>query len=166
VRDLETFAVTPARVISNRGANGIDGTASTALGVAAASDGRTVLLTGDVALLHDLGGLLAARRTQTALTIVLINNDGGGIFEFLPVAQQKDHFEQHVATPHGIDFATAAALYGFEHRLATDPDGFTAALRDALGSNTILEVRTNRQENVTLHRQLWATITQAVRDAA
>jgi 2-succinyl-5-enolpyruvyl-6-hydroxy-3-cyclohexene-1-carboxylate synthase len=166
VRDLETFAVTPARVISNRGANGIDGTASTALGAAAAGLGRTVLLTGDVALLHDLGGLLAARRTQTTLTIVLINNDGGGIFEFLPVARERDHFEQHVATPHGIDFAQAAALYGFEHRLARDPGGFDAALQEALGSNTILEVRTDRAENVTLHRQVWQAVAHAVRDAA
>ncbi len=126
VRDLETFAVTGARVIANRGANGIDGTVATALGVAAASAGRTVLLTGDVAVVHDVGGLLGARRLEADLTIVLINNDGGGIFNFLPVAGQTDHFERHVATPHGTDFAALAALAGFTYSRPEVPDDFDA----------------------------------------
>jgi len=163
VRDLETFAVTGARVLANRGANGIDGTASTALGVAAASPGRTVLLTGDVALLHDLGGLLAARRTRTELTVVLINNDGGGIFHFLPVSGERDLFEEHVATPHGIDFAQAAALYGFGHRLVATPEDFDAAL--AAGGSTIIEVRTDRAANVETHRRVWAAVARSVRKA-
>ncbi len=167
VRDLETFAVTGARVLANRGANGIDGTASTALGVAAASPGRTVLLTGDVALLHDLGGLLGARRTQTALTIVLVNNDGGGIFHFLPVAAEQDAFEEHVATPHGIDFEHAAKLYGFAYRLAATPEGFDAELRNALegAGSTIVEVRTDRAANVDLHRRVWAQVERAIQAA-
>ncbi|MEA2126960.1 MAG: 2-succinyl-5-enolpyruvyl-6-hydroxy-3-cyclohexene-carboxylate synthase, partial [Solirubrobacteraceae bacterium] len=163
VRDLETFAVTGARVLANRGANGIDGTVSTALGVAAASGGRTVLLTGDVALLHDAGGLLAARRLTADLTIVLINNDGGGIFHFLPVAGETDHFEQHVATPHGTDFAALGALAGFAHRTADTPEAFDAALREASG-RTIVEVRTDRAANVALHRRAWAAVAQAIRD--
>ena len=77
--------------------------------------GPVVLLIGDVALAHDIGGLLAARRLGLALTIVLLNNDGGGIFHFLPVAGETDAFEEHVATPHGLDFARAAALYGCGH---------------------------------------------------
>ncbi len=99
-------------MLSNRGANGIDGTVSSAFGVAAAGEGPVVLLIGDVALAHDIGGLLAARRLGLPLTIVLLNNDGGGIFHFLPVAGETDAFEEHVATPHGLDFAHAAALYG------------------------------------------------------
>ena len=161
VRDVETFAVTGARVLSNRGANGIDGTASTALGVAAASGGRTVLLTGDVALLHDAGGLIGARRLDAELTIVLINNDGGGIFHFLPVAGQKDHFEQHVATPHGTDFAALGALGGFDHVAAGTPEAFDEALR--AGGRTIIEVRTDRDANVALHRRAWAAVAQAIR---
>src|SRR5438067_4872595 len=106
IRDVETFAAArpdPPRVLANRGANGIDGTVSAAFG--AASVGRpVVLLVGDVALAHDIGGLLAARRHSLSLTIVLLNNDGGGIFHFLPVASQRDAFEEHVATPHGLDF--------------------------------------------------------------
>ena len=89
VRDIETFVAVradPPRVLAHRGANGIDGTVSAAFGAAAATDGPVALLIGDVALAHDLGGLLAATRLGLALTIVLVDNDGGGIFEFLPVA--------------------------------------------------------------------------------
>ncbi len=116
IRDLELYL--PAgrplpRVLSNRGANGIDGTVSSAFGVAAAGDRPVVLLIGDVALAHDIGGLLAARRLGLELTIVLLNNDGGGIFHFLPISGETDVFEEHVATPHGLRFEHAAALYGF-----------------------------------------------------
>ena len=107
-------------MLSNRGANGIDGTVSSAFGAAAAGDGPVVLLIGDVALAHDIGGLLAASRLRLPLTIVLLNNDGGGIFHFLPVAGETDAFEEHVATPHGLDFARAAALYGCEYRRPDD----------------------------------------------
>ncbi len=109
-------------MLSNRGANGIDGTVSSAFGAAAAQDAPVVLLIGDVALLHDIGGLLAARRHGLSLTIVLINNDGGGIFHFLPVAGETDAFEEHVATPHGLDFAHAAELYGLRLRTRRRPD--------------------------------------------
>ena len=91
-----------------------------------------MLLIGDVALAHDIGGLLAGPRLGLPLTIVLLNNDGGGIFHFLPVPDEADAFEEHVATPHGLDFARAAALFGAEHELVTDPQGFDAALARAL----------------------------------
>ncbi len=162
VRDLETFAVTGARVLANRGANGIDGTVSTALGAAALTRGRTVLLTGDVALLHDVGGLLGARRLPDELTIVLINNDGGGIFSFLPVAGQAG-FEDLIATPHGTDFAALAALVGFTHVHVNTPEAFDAALAER--GRAIIEVRTNRAENVRLHRQAWAAVARAIERA-
>ncbi len=92
-----------------------------------------MLLTGDVALAHDIGGLLAARRLELDLTIVLLNNDGGGIFHFLPVEREGADFERHVATPHGLDFAHAAALYGLRHERVDTPPSFRAALDDALG---------------------------------
>jgi 2-succinyl-5-enolpyruvyl-6-hydroxy-3-cyclohexene-1-carboxylate synthase len=169
VRDVETFFPArghPPRVLSNRGANGIDGTVSTAFGVAAA--GRpTVLLIGDVALAHDIGGLLAARRLDLPLAIVLLNNDGGGIFHFLPVAQEGADFVRHVATPHGLDFAHAAALYGLGHERAETPEAFRAALDHALGGTAaIIEVQTDRAENVELHRRVWQAVLQSVRDAA
>jgi 2-succinyl-5-enolpyruvyl-6-hydroxy-3-cyclohexene-1-carboxylate synthase len=163
VRDVETFFPArpdPFRVLSNRGANGIDGTVSTAFGVAAASPGPTVLLLGDVALAHDVGGLLAARRTRTKLTIVLLDNDGGGIFHFLPVAGEGREFVDHVATPHGLDFAHAAALYGCGWERAADVEGFREALRRALSAErtTIVCVRTDREENVALHRRVWDAV--------
>jgi len=169
IRDVEEFF--PARdggprVLSNRGANGIDGTVSSAFGAAAAGDGPVVLLIGDVALAHDIGGLLAASRLGLPLTIVLLNNNGGGIFHFLPVAGETDAFEEHVATPHGLDFARAAALYGCDYsRPAT-----LAVLRDAIESSmsgdatTIIEVRTDRAENLALHRRVAEAALAAVHD--
>jgi 2-succinyl-5-enolpyruvyl-6-hydroxy-3-cyclohexene-1-carboxylate synthase len=168
IRDVEEFL--PARdggprVLSNRGANGIDGTVSSAFGAAAAGEGPVVLLIGDVALAHDIGGLMAASRLRLPLTIVLLNNDGGGIFHFLPVAGETDAFEEHVATPHGLDFAPAAALYGCEYRR---PDSL-AELRDAVegsltgAATTIIEVRTDREENVALHRRVAEAALAALR---
>jgi len=171
VRDVETFFPardTPPRVLSNRGANGIDGTVSAAFGVAAAAAGPTVLLIGDVALAHDIGGLMAARRLRLPLVIVLLNNDGGGIFHFLPVEREGADFEEHVVTPHGLDFAHAAALYGLGHERAADPEAFRAALDRAVASPTatILEVRTERAGNVALHRRVWEAVAESVRTGA
>jgi 2-succinyl-5-enolpyruvyl-6-hydroxy-3-cyclohexene-1-carboxylate synthase len=166
VRDVETFfpARNAARVLSNRGANGIDGTVSAALGAAAAGDGPVVLLIGDVALAHDIGGLLGAGRLGLKLVVVLLNNNGGGIFHFLAVAGQQDAFEEHVATPHGLDFARAAELYGCAHVLAGDPAGFGEALDGALAAagTTIIEVRTEREANVALHRRVWDAVAGAL----
>jgi 2-succinyl-5-enolpyruvyl-6-hydroxy-3-cyclohexene-1-carboxylate synthase len=159
VRDIELFFPvhedTP-RVLSNRGANGIDGTVSSAFGAAAAGTGPVVLLIGDVALAYDLGGLLAARRLELALTIVLLNNDGGGIFHFLPVAGETDAFEEHVATPHGLEFSHAARLYGCAYERPADVSELEAALRrsTAAARTTIIELRTDRGENLALHRRL------------
>jgi 2-succinyl-5-enolpyruvyl-6-hydroxy-3-cyclohexene-1-carboxylate synthase len=162
IRDAELYfpARTPGpRVLSNRGANGIDGTVSTAFGVAAATDGPVALLIGDVALAHDIGGLIAARQLGLDLTIVVINNDGGGIFHFLPVSGETDAFEEHVATPHGLDFAKAAALYGLAHIPATTATELTATLQRP----GIVEVRTDRRQNLALHRALAEAGLEAVR---
>jgi 2-succinyl-5-enolpyruvyl-6-hydroxy-3-cyclohexene-1-carboxylate synthase len=159
IRDVEEFMpagqAAPA-VLSNRGANGIDGTVSTAYGMAAAGAEPVVLLIGDVALAHDIGGLLAGRRLGLPLTIVLLNNDGGGIFHFLPVAGETDAFEEHVATPHGLDFSRAADLYGCRYerpeRLSALHDAVARAI--VARATTIIEVRTDRQQNLALHRRV------------
>jgi 2-succinyl-5-enolpyruvyl-6-hydroxy-3-cyclohexene-1-carboxylate synthase len=171
IRDIELFS--PAhelapRILSNRGANGIDGTVSTAFGAAAAGAGPVVLLIGDVALAHDIGGLLAARRLGLALTIVLLNNDGGGIFHFLPVAGESDAFEEHVATPHGLDFAQAARLYGCAYtRPGTLQELHAAVARSTASSETtIIEVRTDREQNLALHRRIAAAVSQRAPEAA
>jgi 2-succinyl-5-enolpyruvyl-6-hydroxy-3-cyclohexene-1-carboxylate synthase len=166
VRDVESFfpvLESPPRVLSNRGANGIDGTVSAAFGAAAVSDGPIVLLIGDVALAHDIGGLLASRRLGLVVTLVVLHNDGGGIFHFLPVAGESDAFEEHVATPHGLNFLNAAGLYATDYdRPSTIPE-LEAGLKRALDGQltTILEVRLDRTENLALHRR----IADAVRDA-
>jgi 2-succinyl-5-enolpyruvyl-6-hydroxy-3-cyclohexene-1-carboxylate synthase len=173
IRDVETFFPArhaPPRVLANRGANGIDGTVSTAFGVAAAAHGPVVLLIGDVALAHDVGGLLANTRPGLKLTVVLLDNDGGGIFDFLPVrdAAPADAYTEHIATPHGLDFAHAAALYGCGYETADGIDGFRGALERALGAerSAIVRVPTERPANVALHREVWDAVARSVRDAA
>jgi 2-succinyl-5-enolpyruvyl-6-hydroxy-3-cyclohexene-1-carboxylate synthase len=155
IRDVEAFfpqVATPLQFLSNRGANGIDGVVSSAAGAALASGRRTFLLTGELALLHDLGGLLAARRAGVELTIVCVNNGGGGIFDFLPVAELADPaiYERHVATPADVDLADVAALAGLPHRTASTPD----EVREAARAPGLVEVRTSRADNVRLHRDL------------
>ena len=177
VRDIETFwpaRPDPPRALCNRGANGIDGTVSSAFGAAAAGSGPVVLLTGDVALAHDLGGLLAARRLALKLTIVLIDNGGGGIFDFLPVSRadmalaqdppEGDVYTRHVATPTGLDFAAAAALYGLSHERVGDVSAFRAALARALAreGSSIVEVPTMRTANVKLHARVWSAVSRAL----
>jgi 2-succinyl-5-enolpyruvyl-6-hydroxy-3-cyclohexene-1-carboxylate synthase len=170
IRDVETFLPAhdePPLMLANRGANGIDGTVSSAFGAAAASGRPVVLLIGDVALLHDVGGLLAARRLELDLTIVLVNNDGGGIFDFLPVATMEkptNAFEEHVATPHGLDFTHAAELYGCVYERAADLAHLETAVRRSITSpgTQIIEVRSDRRENVALHRRLADTSISAL----
>jgi 2-succinyl-5-enolpyruvyl-6-hydroxy-3-cyclohexene-1-carboxylate synthase len=167
IRDVESFLAARGdepRVLSNRGANGIDGTVSAAFGASAAGEGPAVLLTGDLALAHDIGGLLAARRLDLSLTIVVLSNDGGGIFHFLPVAGETDAFEEHVATPHGLDFSQAAALYGCRFERPGSAEGLRLALERALSAEatTILEVTTNRQENLELHRRVQSAVRSAL----
>jgi 2-succinyl-5-enolpyruvyl-6-hydroxy-3-cyclohexene-1-carboxylate synthase len=167
IRDLETFAAArddAPRVLSNRGANGIDGTVASALGAAAAGEGPVVLHIGDVALAYDLGALLSARRLGLELTIVLVDNGGGGIFDFLPVAREGEDYERHVATPTGLDFAQAAALYGARHVRAGDVATLRAELSRALGAGgvTIVEVHGERAANVALHRRVWDAVAAAL----
>jgi 2-succinyl-5-enolpyruvyl-6-hydroxy-3-cyclohexene-1-carboxylate synthase len=127
-----------------------------------------VLLVGDVALAHDVGGLLAATRLGLKLTIVLVDNDGGGIFEFLPVSGEGEDYVRHVATPHGLDLSHAAALYGCGFERAEDLEGFRAALGRALAADrtTIVSVRTERAANVRLHRDVWTAVAASVREGA
>jgi 2-succinyl-5-enolpyruvyl-6-hydroxy-3-cyclohexene-1-carboxylate synthase len=150
----------PPQVLANRGANGIDGTVSTAFGVAAASADPVVLLIGDVALAHDLGGLLASTRLGLRLTVVLLDNSGGGIFDFLPVSSQRDVFETHIATPPGLVPERIAALFDLEYRPVTRVSEFRGALLEALPAarSTLIVVRTDRNDNVALHRQVTTAV--------
>lgn len=160
IRDVDAFggpASPTLKVFSNRGINGIDGTLSSALGVAASSGQPTVVLTGDLAFLHDLNGLLIARRHHIPLTVVVVNNDGGGIFSFLPVAQATPHFEELFGTPHGTDFSHAAALFGARYAEPRSTKELKAALHEHVGKGlSVLNVRVDRHANPLEHQKLYA----------
>ena len=157
VRDLEWYARPRegVRVVANRGASGIDGVVSTALGLAAGtSGGPTVALVGDLAFLHDAGGLLGARRHEVDCAIVVVDNDGGGIFSFLPQAElvAPDRFETLFGTPHGLDLAQVATAYGVPASRVERLDALGPAL-DGRGVR-VLHVRTDRAANVAVHREI------------
>jgi len=165
VRDLDTFfwcSEHRIRIMGNRGANGIDGVVSSALGASAGAQQNepTVLVLGDLSFFHDLNGLLAARLHQLNLTIVLINNDGGGIFSFLPQAAYPEHFDQLFGTPIGLDFRLAVQMYGGQFQKIDGWEEFRKAVNRGLhtGGLHVIEVPTERASNVHMHRQLWEVI--------
>ena len=172
VRDLDTFlpkSTRKLRCLSNRGANGIDGVVSTALGASAAHPGRVVLVIGDVSFYHDLNGLLASRAHGLDLLVVLVNNDGGGIFSFLPQAESApDEFELLFGTPHGLDFRPFVEGYGGCFTRAHDWPSFRAAVEHGLeqGGLRVVEVPTERQRNVALHRAVWRAVAEALATAS
>lgn len=161
VRDVEYFW--PAndrqvRPLSNRGANGIDGTLSTALGCAH-SQSPTVLLTGDLALLHDTNGWLLREKFSGSLTVVLINNNGGGIFEHLPVARFDPPFEEFFATPQNVNFAKLCSAYGVEHISISDRKHLSDLIATLPESGIrVLEVKTDRKRDSTARRELFAEL--------
>ena len=170
VRDMDTFFwgnERPIRMLGNRGANGIDGVVSSALGVSAAStqDEHTVLVIGDLSFFHDLNGLLAARLHALNITIVLVNNDGGGIFSFLPQSAYPQHFEQLFGTPTGLDFQPVVQMYGGHFQRVRDWSAFRNAIKQSFQMRGlhVVEVTTERQSNVTMHRQLWQAVEKAIR---
>ncbi len=169
VRDLDAFLPGSARAIrflGNRGASGIDGLVSTSLGAAAAEAGPVVAVLGDLAFYHDQTGLLAAKLHALRATIILLNNDGGGIFSFMPQADFPEHFEALFGTPHGLDFSHAARLYGAEFARPEDWPAFHDDVRRGLAGRglTIVEVRTDRARNVVLHRKIWSAVEAALAD--
>jgi 2-succinyl-5-enolpyruvyl-6-hydroxy-3-cyclohexene-1-carboxylate synthase len=164
VRDLEWFwplREDAPRVLSNRGANGIDGTLSSALGVAAAGGGPVVALIGDVAFAHDLSGLLAAARLDLELTVVVINNEGAAVFDYLPVAAERDVYERHIATAPGLELVRAAALYGLRYERPRS----LAALRELISAprgRALIEVSSDRGAGVELHARVWAAVSASL----
>ncbi len=160
VRDVEWFGVgrRDLRVLANRGANGIDGVVSTAVGVAL-SGVRTTLLIGDVAFLHDVNGLLGLADRDVDLTVVVVDNDGGGIFSFLPQRTQLtgSGFERLFGTPHGLDLVAVARAHGVDADAVDSLD----ALEWKPGVR-VLVVRTERDANVALHERLNAAVTEAI----
>ncbi|MEO1374832.1 MAG: thiamine pyrophosphate-dependent enzyme, partial [Cyanobacteria bacterium J06635_10] len=148
VRDVEFFWKPNNLRIKpffNRGANGIDGTLSTALGIAHRQQ-SSVMLTGDLALLHDTNGFLSRNKLRGHLTIILINNNGGGIFEMLPISEFEPPFEELFATPQNIDFAQLCKTYGVKHELITSWDDLCNNLNPLPNKGIrVLEIPTNRK---------------------
>ena len=170
LRDLDAFMPVgdrPLRILANRGASGIDGQVSTALGVAAGSSAPTVLFTGDLALLHDVGGLTATGRLGLDLTVVLVDNDGGGIFRFLPIADES-HIDHHrlFHTPHGLDLGHAAALAGGNLHRPTDRVALDQVLSATVGSRGLhlVHIVVDASTNVGLHRAAATAVDQALAD--
>jgi 2-succinyl-5-enolpyruvyl-6-hydroxy-3-cyclohexene-1-carboxylate synthase len=168
VRDVDTFLAGGAqalRCMSNRGANGIDGVVSSALGASAAVTGPVVLVIGDISFYHDLNGLLAARKHDLDLLVVLVNNDGGGIFSFLAQAESaSEEFEMLFGTPHGLQFRPFVEGYGGRFVRVADWPGLRAAVADGLqrGGLQVVEVPSERARNVELHRQVWQAVAAAL----
>lgn len=179
VRDLEAFAAarTGLRVLANRGANGIDGFASTVLGVVAGRasattadnadlrSGPVVGLCGDLAFLHDTNGLLGAARRGLDAAFVVIDNDGGGIFSFLPQADDPEHFERLFGTPHGLDLVDVATAHGVGASRITYATELIPAVEKAIatGGVQVVVVPTDRNNNVKQHREVWAAVAAVLR---
>lgn len=164
IRDVDTFFNKTSKdigIYANRGTNGIDGVVSTAIGIQLARKRPATLLIGDLSFLHDVNGLLVTRFHETDLTIVVMNNDGGGIFSYLPQASEETYFESLFGTPTGLTFDSIAKMYNTEYFSIQTKEEFQKALNTPKESNVrIIEVHTNRQKNVVTHRQLWTTITE------
>lgn len=173
IRDVDAFVRGDRRrlrIVSNRGANGIDGVVSTALGAAAVADGPIVLIVGDLSFFHDLSGMFAATKFELDATVVVLNNDGGGIFSFLPQAEQLDAttFEALFGTPTGLDVAAAARLFGASHSRPGDWNTFRQELCRAMRGHglSVVEIQTDRNRNVTQHRSVWTAVAAELRQIA
>lgn len=164
VRDVDAYAVSGRShvpVAANRGASGIDGTVATAAGFARGSGKPVTLVLGDLALLHDLNSLAMLR--SLPVTVVVVNNDGGGIFSFLPVSRHEAFFEEYFGTPHRLGFEDAAAMFGLGYESPRKMREFEEAYERAVsrGEPGIIEVRTDRGENVALHRALLSGVSSS-----
>jgi len=173
VRDLDAFlplASTPLRLLGNRGANGIDGLLSTTLGAAAAQSRPVVGVVGDLALLHDLTALAAGRRLGLDVTFVLVDNDGGGIFSFLPQGRAErpelglpEVFETLFGTPHGLDLGPVVRALGARH-VPVGAAELAEELHAAVGRPgvDVIHLRTERSRNVVLHGEAFAAASEAI----
>ncbi len=162
IRDVEAFGPVSrddVRYLSNRGTNGIDGVISTALGVRAPYNcDRVIVFTGDLALLYDSGALATAKRHEIPITIVCVDNDGGGIFSFLPVAEHEDHFEELIATPSGVDIEALVKAYGMPYTAPHDAN----ALDTAVEQPGFVHLKTDRAANKAGHDRVAAHVADSV----
>jgi len=169
IRDFDAFggkAAKSMRVFGNRGANGIDGVVAAALGTAAAG-AAAIAIVGDVSMVHDIGSLGAAAHLGLPITIIVVNNDGGGIFHFLPQSDPnilaRETFEKYLTTPHGTDFVRVAGSFGVEAQDVSDRDQLAALVATPVVGPRLLQIRTDRRSNTALHRTIDAELRSLVR---
>ena len=165
IRDFDYFASKTHKkiiVYNNRGASGIDGITSTALGALAANNKPTILLTGDLAFYYDMNGLLAAKKYSLPLIIVLINNNGGGIFEVLPISNYGKVFNDFFIASHNLNFANFVNGYEGNYKQIKSWQAFRSAFSDALKSNnfSVLEIKTNAAESLKTRKEFWAKVSK------
>ena len=166
IRNMDLFATGAGNQVhmgTNRGASGIDGTVASAAGFAKGLGQVTTLLIGDLALLHDLNSLALITSEQLPVVIVVINNNGGGIFSFLPIATHEAFFEKYFGTPHNFTFEKAAEMFRLSYKSPIDQKSFVNSYKTAVTSRapTLIEVVTDRQESVDLHRKIIEQITSS-----
>jgi 2-succinyl-5-enolpyruvyl-6-hydroxy-3-cyclohexene-1-carboxylate synthase len=160
IRDVDTFFSVnekEIKIAGNRGVNGIDGTIATALGMAATGE-NVYLLIGDLTFYHDMNSLVLSKLHNLPITVILINNNGGGIFSFLPQSKEEKHFETLFGTPLNIEFEYATRLFGGEHYKIDNWDQFINLIQQKQNGLRVLELATNRQENYEMHQKIWSKI--------
>ena len=163
IRDFDSYSSTEGNSVifgSNRGASGIDGTIATTSGFAKAHNQPLTLLIGDLAFLHDMNSLTLLKQLSHPATVVVINNNGGGIFSFLPINKHTDIFEKYFGTPHNLSFNKIAEMYDFAYHNPKSKEEFEKIYADAIkGSiHSIIEITTNREENLKFHLSLLVLI--------
>lgn len=166
IRDLDTFFhynTKSIRIMANRGANGIDGTVSTALGAATVSSPMYLVL-GDLTFFHDLNGLIQAKLSGLNIKIIVVNNNGGGIFSFLPQAGEPKNFEKLFGTPLNLNFEHAVRMYDGRYMNISGWDDFVSTFEENMQYDglSVMEVKTNRDENMREHRALWEQISREI----
>lgn len=168
IRDVDTFggkSPNNIRILGNRGTNGIDGIVSVALGTAA-SGSPAITMLGDVSLFHDINSLGTAAQLALPVTIVVVNNNGGGIFHFLPLHDPNvlsaDTFESYLATPHGTDFVPIAAAFGLDAYEIDDRTELARLLSTPTDKARLIQVRTDRDQNLELHRTVARAVEKAI----
>ena len=160
VRDFDFFASRCPKsltIFHNRGASGIDGIISTALGIASAGKGPVFLITGDVAFYYDINALLNAKKYNIPLTVLLINNNGGGIFNSLPISRYRQFIEEYFVTSHNLDFKKLTQAFEIKYNLVTRPDKFRELLRNTPTADRtrVVEIRTDSQKSLALRNNYW-----------
>ena len=160
IRDFDGFIGKTTKnfeVYFNRGASGIDGVTSTALGIASIKK-PTVLITGDLSFIHDLNALLPAKRYSIQLIVILINNNGGGIFEMLPISSNKKWFKEYFKTPHNLNISSIVKSFGLEHHIIKSKKDLQNKLNNSLKNKsfTVLEIKTDSSLSKKMRKNYWA----------